>query len=111
MIDIKWRMCSAGKAFPSDAIVIPVGNPKDKDPRLVRTAIWDSKYILVSDLLKLRTEKRRKVTDIKWDTDGECVAGLPGEACVPDDIDENEVADYLSDKYGFCVESFSFSEQ
>lgn len=49
-----------------------------------------------------------KITDIKWDTDGEFVDGLPEEADIPDGIDESEVADFLSDEYGFCVESFSF---
>lgn len=49
-----------------------------------------------------------KIIDIKWDTDGEPVPGLPEEVDIPDDIHESEVADYLSDEYGFCVESFSF---
>lgn len=55
MTTLKWRRCSAGTRFPSDAIAIPIGNPNDTDPRLVRTAVWDSKYILVSDLLNLDT--------------------------------------------------------
>ena len=38
-----------------------------------------------------------KIIDIKWDTDGEAVAGLPEEADIPDGIDESEVADFLSD--------------
>lgn len=56
MKELKWKLCKAGTRFPSDAVVIPVDNPDDKDPRLVRCAVWDSKYILVSDLLKLNTE-------------------------------------------------------
>lgn len=45
-----WRTCKAGYKFDSDAIVVGLG--EDKDPRLVRCAVNDSKYILVSDLLK-----------------------------------------------------------
>ena len=49
--------------------------------------------------------------NIDWDTDGEEV-DLPLEAYVPnvdDDIDlENDGADVLSDKYGWCVNSFSY---
>lgn len=45
-----WRICKAGHKFDSDAIVVGLG--EDKDPRLVRCAVNDSKYILVSDLLK-----------------------------------------------------------
>jgi hypothetical protein len=27
---------------------------------------------------------------------------------IPNDIEEDEIADYLSDEYGYCVESFYF---
>ena len=47
-----------------------------------------------------------KVTDIKWETDGE-VVDLPTEVEVDDDLDEDEIADYLSDEYGWLVESFA----
>lgn len=48
-----------------------------------------------------------KVTDIIWDTDGEDIDNLPEEVNIPDDIDEDDIADYLSDEYGWCVESFN----
>jgi len=52
--EVKWRKCKAGYKFPSDAIVIPQDErTTDTDPRLVRCAVWDSIYILVSDLKKL----------------------------------------------------------
>ena len=47
-----------------------------------------------------------KVTDIKWETDGE-VVDLPTEVEVDDDLDEYEIADYLSDEYGWLVNGFS----
>lgn len=46
-----------------------------------------------------------KATNIKWDTDG-YVIELPLNVVIPPHIEENEIADYLSDEYGFCVESF-----
>lgn len=46
------------------------------------------------------------VSDIKWVTDGE-VVDLPTEVEVDDDLDEDEIADYLSDEYGWLVDSFS----
>ena len=56
--EIKWRKCKAGYKFPSDAIVIPNDErTTDTDPRLVRCAIWDSIYILVSDLKNLPIEE------------------------------------------------------
>ena len=49
-----------------------------------------------------------KITNIIWDTDGYDVEALylPTETYVPSDIEEDEIADWLSDKYGFLVESF-----
>lgn len=65
-----------------------------------------------------------KVIDIEWDTDGdeEVLAALPTEIVVdfadidwldgtPDDVTEDnssDIADYLSDQYGFCVNSFDY---
>lgn len=48
-----------------------------------------------------------KVTDIIWETDGE-VVDLPSEVEIDDDdVLEDEIADYLSDTYGWLVESFA----
>lgn len=52
--ELMWRKCKAGYKFISDAIVIPDDErTTDRDPRLVRCAAWDSKYILIDDLKKL----------------------------------------------------------
>ena len=54
---IVWRKCKAGYKFPSEAIVIPQDErTNDTDPRLVKCAVWDSKYILIEDLKKLPEE-------------------------------------------------------
>jgi hypothetical protein len=45
------------------------------------------------------------VYNIEWDTDGFEI-DLPTEVDVPDNIDINDIADYLSDEYGFLVEEF-----
>lgn len=47
-----------------------------------------------------------KVTDIIWETDGE-VVDLPSEVEVADGMDDDEIADYLSDTYGWLVNGFS----
>lgn len=58
LTEVKWRKCKAGYKFSSDAIVIPQDErTTDTDPRLVRCAVWDSIYILVSDLKKLPIEE------------------------------------------------------
>lgn len=52
--------------------------------------------------------KPHKAYRIKWDTDGatykEC--GLPTSVIVPFGLDGDEVADWLSDTYGFCHDGF-----
>lgn len=47
-----------------------------------------------------------KVTNIVWATDGEECLELPSAVTINSDISEEEVADYLSDTYGWLVESF-----
>lgn len=52
--------------------------------------------------------------NIEWDTDGEDLSFLPESVTltVNDDVNVKEVgADILSDKYGFCVNSFNFEEE
>ena len=46
------------------------------------------------------------VSDIKWVTDGEVVE-LPAEVEVNDGLSDDEIADYLSDTYGWLVDGFS----
>ena len=46
------------------------------------------------------------VTDIKWETDGYDVE-LPTEVEVEDGMTDDEIADYLSDTYGWLVNEFA----
>lgn len=44
----------------------------------------------------------RYAVNIEWDTDGEPV-DLPNEVAIPDSVDDENIADFLSDEYEFCV--------
>ena len=44
-------------------------------------------------------------TSITWETDGE-VVDLPTSVVIPKDLEREEIADYLSDRFGFLVLSF-----
>ena len=46
-----------------------------------------------------------KAINIKWDTDNEMI-DLPTEVEIPEEYSEDDVADYLSDEYGYCVFNF-----
>ena len=48
-----------------------------------------------------------KVYNIIWETDGLDVR-LPKEIDLPNNFDEDRIADYLSDEYGFLVNRFCF---
>ena len=60
---------------------------------------------LPSKELKEMTIPQRKVFHIDWDTDGEDV-DLPSEVELPANVPDEEIADTLSDMFGFCVKSF-----
>ena len=66
----------------------------------------------MKDLCK-KCQISRKAVNIVWDYDEEDAGsfpGLPGEVYIPDDIDDDEAADWLSDKYGWCVYSFEIKK-
>lgn len=50
-----------------------------------------------------------KITDIVWDCEelDQDEIGLPSEVEVPDEVEEDEIADWLSDEYGWCVLAYS----
>lgn len=50
------------------------------------------------------------ITDIEWETDEEDVDELPSDICISGDIDEDEIANALSDEFGFLVKSFRIME-
>ena len=50
-----------------------------------------------------------KAIDIKWDTDDQ-VVDLPTEVEIPEGYSEDEVADYLSDEYGYCIFNFDIDD-
>ena len=52
------------------------------------------------------TNPRAYAVDIKWDTDGEDIKDLPERVEIPFFVDDEEIADFLSDEYGYCVFGF-----
>lgn len=58
-------------------------------------------------------ESARYATNIDWETDGddEVKKELPKKVEIPQDVTEDTVADWLSDKYGWLVNSVSITEK
>ena len=49
------------------------------------------------------------VVNIAWSVDEtEDLEELPVEVEVPDEVDEEDIADWLSDQYGYLIESFQY---
>lgn len=47
----------------------------------------------------------RAATDIEWDAEPDVLEELPIVVEVPDSVDVEDIADYLSDNYGYCIKS------
>lgn len=61
----------------------------------------------------MKNSKARQAVNIVWDFDEEDAGsfiGLPEKANIPAEVEDDEIADYLSDKYGWCVYSFDIKE-
>ena len=58
-------------------------------------------------------KKPWQVKGIVWDTDGgdPKELDLPTEVEVPGDVEEDEIADWLSEEYGYCVESYALERE
>ncbi len=49
------------------------------------------------------------VFNIVWSVDEtEDLEELPVQVEVPDEVDEEDIADWLSDQYGYLIESFQY---
>lgn len=65
----------------------------------------------VHDVVKDKADKFTSV-EVEWDTDGESLEDceLPKIVQVPNNVDEECVSDWLSDKYGYCVYGWTCAE-
>lgn len=67
----------------------------------------------------LKENEHMLITNISWDVSSGKYSkdelndylGLPVEVELPDNIDPNDAADWLSDEYGFCIISFSLLDE
>lgn len=49
---------------------------------------------------------KRFASNISWDTESETIYDLPYLVEIPECVDDESIADYLSDEFGFTVMSF-----
>ncbi len=57
---------------------------------------------------------KHRLVEVKWDTSDGDWNPLPGEldlpeiVTIPGDIDEDDISDYLSDRWGYCHFGWNF---
>jgi hypothetical protein len=57
-----------------------------------------------------------RLVHVEWDvSDSEFETfvdeGIPRKVWVPMSVEEDDIADWLSDEYGYCVESFTIEDE
>lgn len=75
-----------------------------------RVRVEERNFPIITNPRQLLFSTRAYAVDIKWDTDGEDIEGLPERVSIPLFIDDDEIADYLSDTYGYCVFGFNIEQ-
>ena len=97
-------------------VEVEAENPQDAKQMAESSENWD--MVEIANNLALQEGSSQaldeypsitvKTISVEWDTDGmdEEELDLPGEVEVPGELDEEDVADYLSDTYGFCVKGW-----
>ena len=110
MTEKKYTLADVdGNAFAIMAYVRSAMRREGKSNEEVNNYIKDAQSGDYQHLLQVSVEMCEKLNGedrntrlilVDWDDDGE---NLPRTVEIPSDIDDEDVADYLSDTYGFCV--------
>ena len=82
------------------------------DPTATRELVGDGWWFRVRWEEQDFSAPAAYAVDIKWDTDGEDEEdlGLPSRVEIPFIFNDDEIADYLSDEYGYCVFGFNIEQ-
>ena len=70
---------------------------------------WEESVPLTNEELVYWAEGKMRyiISNIDWEVDeADDLASLPKTVCIADYIEEEDIADYLSDKYGFLLKGF-----
>ena len=98
-----------GNAYAIMGYVCMIMKREGKSNKEIDNYLKDAKSSDYHHLLEVSVEICKKLNEedgstrlilVDWDDDGE---NLPTEVKIPTDIADEDVADYLSDTYGFCV--------
>ena len=61
--------------------------------------------------VEVKRNPKRFASNISWDTESETIYDLPSLVEIPECVDDESIADYLSDEFGFTVMSFVIKQE
>ena len=61
--------------------------------------------------VEVKRTPKRFASNISWDTESETIYDLPSLVEIPECVDDDNIADYLSDVFGFTVMSFVINQE
>ena len=106
-----------GAGEMASSLIADMIETMDMDRNIDPTATWELegdgwfyRVRVEEHELPATTTLKAYATNIKWDTDGEDVETLPTRVEIPFNTSEDEIADLLSDEYGFCVAGFDIEQ-
>lgn len=85
----------------------------DEENEMMANEWLDSKMSMLeldANDIEESLESEGTLVSVDWNTDGE-EEDLPKMVRVPEYVGEDDIADWLSDCYGFCVNSYSIEEE
>ena len=84
---------------------------KEIDPDMAQRFMIEEIEMDVEEIKFHGADRVRKATCINWCFDEADDPTLPKEVDIPCDVLDDDVADYLSDTYGFLVDDFDVEEE
>ncbi len=84
---------------------------KEIDPDMAQRFMLEEIEMDVEEIKFHGADRKRKATGINWCFDEADDPTLPKEVDIPCEVLDDDVADYLSDEYGFLVDDFDIEEE
>ena len=120
LIPVTWEVCDyvrvqadtleeAYEWMQENSDEVPLGTEPGYVDASYKIGEFEECEAYLNEVVEYGTSSKKRAVNIVWDFDeGEegSFTELPGTADIPGTVTDDEVADWLSDTYGWCVVSF-----
>ena len=122
LIPVTWEVCDfvrvqantleeAYEWMQEHADEVPLGTDPEYIDGSYRVGDMDECECYLGEVVEYDTTLTKRAVNIEWDFDGEeDPPNLPNEVNIPTNVFDEDVADWLSDNFGWCVKSYSLEE-